>query len=89
MIINENVEAVLRLHHLLVKIHPFPNGNGRFSRIYADIVTEKFFNIPPINWGGRDLDKMTQMRTDYINALRAADSGDLTLILQLYGNSYS
>ncbi|NQY88456.1 MAG: mobile mystery protein B [Colwellia sp.] len=79
------VEAVLRFHHQLVKIHLFPNGNGRFSRIYADIVAEKYFSIPPINWGGRELDKITQIRKDYINALRAADGGDLSIIFELYG----
>jgi len=80
------VEAVLRFHHLLVKIHPFPNGNGRFSRIYADIVAQRYFDIPPINWGGRNLDQMTQTRKDYINALRAADGGDLSMLFKLYGN---
>ena len=77
-------EAVLRFHHQLVKIHPFPNGNGRFSRIYADIVAEKYFKISPISWGGRELDKMTEVRINYIKALRAADGGDLTLLLELY-----
>ena len=80
------VEAVLRFHHELVKIHPFPNGNGRFSRIYADIVAQRYFDIPPINWGGRNLDQMTQTRKDYINALRAADGGDLSMLFKLYGN---
>lgn len=80
------IESVLRFHHQLVKIHPFPNGNGRFSRIYADLIAEKYFSIEPINWGGRDLDKVTQTRKDYINALRAADVGDLSLLFNLYGN---
>ena len=79
------IEAILRFHHLLVKIHPFPNGNGRFSRIYADLVAEKYFGIPPVSWGGRDLDKMTQTRKDYINALRAADAGNYSIIFKLYG----
>ena len=79
-------EAILRFHHQLVKIHPFPNGNGRFSRIFADIVADKYFNIAPINWGGRELDNMTQTRKDYINALRSADGGDLSLLIELYGN---
>ncbi|MBL0710171.1 MAG: mobile mystery protein B [Colwellia sp.] len=79
------IEAILRFHHQLVKIHPFPNGSGRFSRIYADSIAEKYFAIKPIRWGGRNLDKMTQTRKDYINSLRAADSGDLSLLLKLYG----
>ena len=80
------VEAVLRFHHLLVKIHPFSNGNGRFSRIYADVIAEKIFAIKPINWGGRNFDKVSETRTQYIQALRAADGGDLSLLLELYGN---
>lgn len=80
-------EAVLRFHHQLVKIHPFPNGNGRFSRIYADIIAEKYFSIAPIQWGGRNLDKITQTRKDYINSLRAADGGDLSLLLKLYAHN--
>ncbi len=79
-------EAALRFHHQLVKIHPFPNGNGRFSRIYADIITEKYFSIKPIQWGGRNLDNMTEMRKNYINSLRAADVGDLSLLFKLYDN---
>ncbi len=77
-------ESVLRFHHQLVKIHPFLNGNGRFSRIYADVIAEKYFQIEPINWGGMELDKVTEMRKSYINALRAADRGDLNLLLDLY-----
>ena len=80
-------EAILRFHHKLVKIHPFPNGNGRFSRIYADIVAEKYFGISPVAWGGQDLDRITQIRKDYIKALRVADGGDLSLLLKLYGSS--
>ena len=82
------LESILIFHHQLVKIHPFPNGNGRFSRIYADIIAEKYFNIKPVQWGGRDLDKMTQTRSDYINSLRAADGGDLSLLLQLYDHNH-
>ena len=79
-------EAVLRFHHQLVKIHPFPNGNGRFARIYADLIANKYFHITPINWGGIDLDKITQTRKNYINALRAADGGDLSVLFTLYGD---
>src|SRR5690606_22559300 len=30
------VERSARIHHRLVLIHPFENGNGRFSRLVAD-----------------------------------------------------
>ena len=36
-----NHEIAVRLHHKLVQIHPFPNGNGRVSRLMADQVLEK------------------------------------------------
>ena len=29
-------ELAVRLHHRLVVVHPFPNGNGRWSRLAAD-----------------------------------------------------
>jgi Fic-DOC domain mobile mystery protein B len=31
-------EIALRFHHRLTQIHPFPNGNGRFSRTAADLL---------------------------------------------------
>jgi len=77
-------EAILRFHHRLVKIHPFPNGNGRFSRIYADLIAQQLFKVASINWGGKNLNKMTQARTDYIHALRIADGGDMSALLNLY-----
>lgn len=32
----ETSELIARFHHRLVYIHPFPNGNGRFSRILTN-----------------------------------------------------
>ena len=80
-------EAVFRFNHQLVKIHPFPNGNERFSRIYADIIAEKYFAIAPVQWGGQNLDKMTQTRTNCINSLRAAGGDDLSLLFKLYSHN--
>lgn len=36
------LEATARLHHRLVWIHPFANGNGRWARIMADAYLAKF-----------------------------------------------
>ena len=44
-------ELAARFHHRLVKIHPFPNGNGRHARIMTDVILEKILNAPPVNWG--------------------------------------
>ena len=31
-------EIAIRFSHRLVFIHPFPNGNGRFSRLVGDLL---------------------------------------------------
>lgn len=76
------LEAALRLHHRLVFIHPFPNGNGRHARIMADTVLARLYGAPTIDWaGGHDLQKMNERRAIYIAALKAADRGDLAPLL--------
>lgn len=39
-------KLALRFKHRLVSIHCFPNGNGRHSRLMADIIIEKIFGLP-------------------------------------------
>jgi Fic-DOC domain mobile mystery protein B len=68
-------EISIRFKHRLVKIHPFPNGNGRHSRLIADIVIEKVFRKPIFSWGNKDLNKQSDTRKTYINAIREADNG--------------
>lgn len=76
-------EAAIRLHHRLVYIHPFPNGNGRHARIMADAALERVYKAQPIDWaGGHDLQKMNDRRTAYIAALKAADGGDIGPLLK-------
>ena len=36
-------ELAIRFKHRIVAIHCFPNGNGRHSRLMADIIAEKVF----------------------------------------------
>jgi len=70
-------EIAVRFHHALVLIHPFPNGNGRWSRLMADILVmqlgEKRFT-----WGGNALTAADETRGAYIAALQAADKHDFT-----------
>lgn len=80
------VEAAARLHHRMVFIHPFPNGNGRHARIMADTILTQVYGKEPIDWaGGHDLQKMNDRRTMYITALRAADRGDFAPLLTFTG----
>ncbi|MBL0318160.1 MAG: mobile mystery protein B [Alphaproteobacteria bacterium] len=68
-------------HHRLVKIHLFPNGNGRHARMCADVIIAKFGG-EKLSWGGNsDLTKPDEIRTRYIAALREADAGNYEPIL--------
>jgi Fic-DOC domain mobile mystery protein B len=79
-------EAAIRLHHRLVQIHPFPNGNGRHARVMADTVLDRVYDAEPIDWaGGHDLQKMNERRVAYIAALKAADLGDIRPLMQFIG----
>ncbi len=76
------LEIAIRLHHRLVKIHLFPNGNGRHARIMTDIICLFVLNIPLINWSaGQNLQSLSKRRTEYINALRKADTGDFASLI--------
>lgn len=37
-------EIAIRFKHRLVSIHGFPNGNGRHSRLMADVIIENLFD---------------------------------------------
>lgn len=47
-------EIAIRLHHRLVFVHPFPNGNGRFSRLFADLLLQNN-NEVSFSWGSCSL----------------------------------
>lgn len=68
-------EIAVRFHHKLVLIHPFPNGNGRISRLMADLLAKQIGG-KPLYWGSSDLVSVSATRTRYIHALRKADGGD-------------
>lgn len=65
-------ELAIRFHHRLVVIHPFPNGNGRHSRLAADLLVE-LLGQPPFDWGGQDIGSAGSGRQTYLGALRHAD----------------
>jgi len=74
-------EIAIRLKHRIVQIHCFANGNGRHSRLMADIVMEKIFHLSPFTWGAADLIKHGDPRATYIKALKKADGGDYNDLL--------
>jgi Fic-DOC domain mobile mystery protein B len=73
-------ELAVRFHHRLVWIHPFPNGNGRLSRLLADRLAVSL-GESRFTWGSAHLVKAGEMRARYVDALRAADAHDLRPLL--------
>lgn len=74
-------EIAIRFKHRLVSIHCFPNGNGRHSRLMADLILEKIFGQPYFSWGGDNLIKPSELRKQYISALKKADNGSIEDLL--------
>lgn len=74
-------EIAIRFKHRLVKIHCFANGNGRHSRLMADIIISKIFGKPVFTWNRSSLNKKGEARTTYLNAIRLADKGDLSSLI--------
>jgi len=68
-------QVACELHHKLVAIHPFPNGNGRHARAMTDLLLRSV-GAAPFTWGSASLDRIGDARARYIAALRAADDGD-------------
>jgi Fic-DOC domain mobile mystery protein B len=68
-------EIAARFHHRVVLIHPFPNGNGRHGRLMADALLAQL-GAPPFTWGAGDLDRESDVRAQYLTAMRQADAGD-------------
>jgi Fic-DOC domain mobile mystery protein B len=73
-------EIAVRFHHRLVWIHPFSNGNGRHARLMADVLA-RTQGRPVFTWGGSEVAKAGDFRQTYIDALRAADRGDIAHLL--------
>lgn len=74
-------EFAMRFHHRLVQIHLFPNGNGRHARLAVDVIARKS-GQPDFTWGSLNLAKPGQARAAYLNAIHAADQGDLQPLIK-------
>tara|TARA_R110001592_G_scaffold103051_3_gene290398 strand:- start:1675 stop:2271 length:597 start_codon:yes stop_codon:yes gene_type:complete len=79
-------EIAVRFKHRIVSIHCFPNGNGRHSRLMADIIIEKLFHKKPFSWGAGNLSKESNTRKEYIKAVKEADNNKYQPLLD-FANS--
>ena len=76
-----NDEIAIRFKFRLVKIHPFPNGNGRHSRLCADILISHVFNENVFTWGGLDLIKPGDSRKKYIDSIHNAEQMEMKSLI--------
>ena len=79
-------EIAIRFKHRIVSIHCFPNGNGRHSRMMADIIMESIFGNEIFSWHQSNMVKANETRKVYINALREADNGNVTPLIEFAKN---
>lgn len=75
-------EIAIRFKHRLVAIHCFPNGNGRHSRIMADIMMETIFKKEIFTWHQSNLIQANAIRKEYILALKQADKGNIKPLIE-------
>lgn len=75
-------EIAIRFKHRLVAIHCFPNGNGRHSRMMADILMETVFKKDIFTWHKSNMVKANAIRKTYINALKKADMGNIIPLIE-------
>lgn len=77
------LEQGVRLHHVAVQVHPFPNGNGRWSRMAGNIWL-KLHGGTPTEWPETTIGAASTIRGEYLDAIRAADRGNYATLLTLH-----
>lgn len=79
-------EVAIRFKHRIVLIHCFPNGNGRHSRMMADVIMENVFKKEIFTWHQSNMVRADQTRKEYINSLREADNGNIKPLIEFAKN---
>lgn len=77
------LEQSVRLHHGAVRIHPFPDGNGRWSRMLGNILL-RMGNHPIVVWPEAVIGASSGIRAAYLAAVRAADRHDFSALIDLH-----
>jgi len=80
-------ETATRIHHRAVQIHPFQNGNGRWSRMLANIYLRQNGSMP-VKWQEDLLSKENLQRDAYIQALKLADNGKYQKLIEMHQITY-
>ncbi|HUY89067.1 MAG TPA: mobile mystery protein B [Pirellulales bacterium] len=77
------IEQAARLHYRAVSIHPFLNGNGRWARMLANIWL-KLNRADIIHWPEETIGAESEIRSEYIAAVKAFDDGQEGPLLELH-----
>jgi Fic-DOC domain mobile mystery protein B len=73
-------ELAVRFSHKLVSVHPFPNGNGRWSRLAGDLLAMQL-GEQRFTWGSASIVSISDTRKTYVQALKKGDAGDIAALL--------
>jgi len=77
------LEQSVRLHHGSVRIHPFLNGNGRWSRMLGNVWL-RLHKHQIVEWPEHVIGAESTVRADYLRAVRRADEHDFEPLIQLH-----
>ncbi len=77
------IEISARLHHRLVYIHPFNNGNGRWGRFIVNLFLKDHLDSY-LDFPEDELLLTTKIRKSYIAALREADGLNYKPLIDLH-----
>lgn len=80
-VFNED-EIAVRLSHRIVTIHPFTNGNGRHSRLMADVLVSDGLGMSHFSWGSLNLTEKVAARSRYLRALKQADGNNYETLIK-------
>lgn len=72
----DSIIAAAWAHHRFTQIHPYQDGNGRVARALTSFILLRAGLLPLVI--DRDL------RSDYLDSLEHADSGELTFLAELF-----
>lgn len=77
------LDQAVWLHHRAVQIHPFQNGNGRWSRLLSNIWLKQRGSAIVL-WPEDAVGDTSPVRGEYLEAIRKADQFDLGPLTELH-----
>jgi Fic-DOC domain mobile mystery protein B len=77
------LEQAVHLHHRTVQIHPFLGGNGRWSRMLANIWL-RLHDHPITMWPEQTIGTVSPIRSEYLDAIKLADKGQMGPLMGLH-----